>query len=65
MDSQQGGISMESDYAELAVVDDYTPIFYVGHHESKRQLPISDLTLRRAQDVGVSYSASLHSLLRY
>jgi type II protein arginine methyltransferase len=34
--------------------DDFMPIFYVGHHVSRRQLPISDSVLRRAQDVGVS-----------
>jgi hypothetical protein len=35
-------------------VDDYTPTFYVGHHESKRPLPVTDFVLRQAQDVGVS-----------
>lgn len=34
--------------------DDFMPIFYVGHHESKRPLPVTDSVLRRAQDVGVS-----------
>ncbi|KAK0110601.1 methyltransferase protein [Cadophora gregata f. sp. sojae] len=33
-------------------VDDYTPTFYVGHHESKRPLPVTDFVLRQAQDVG-------------
>jgi hypothetical protein len=37
-------------------VDDYTPTFYVGHHESKRPLPVTDFVLRQAQDVGVSAS---------
>ncbi|KAJ5053922.1 uncharacterized protein L3040_000212 [Drepanopeziza brunnea f. sp. 'multigermtubi'] len=32
--------------------DDYTPTFYVGHHESKRPLPVTDFVLRQAQDVG-------------
>ncbi|CZT02672.1 related to SHK1 KINASE-BINDING protein [Rhynchosporium graminicola] len=32
--------------------DDYTPRFYVGHHESKRPLPVTDFVLRQAQDVG-------------
>lgn len=35
-------------------VDDYVPIFYVGHHEAGRPLPISEPILRRAQDAGVS-----------
>jgi hypothetical protein len=35
-------------------VDDYTPTFYVGHHESRRPLPVTDFVLRQAQDVGVS-----------
>ncbi|KAE9380200.1 Skb1 methyltransferase [Stipitochalara longipes BDJ] len=33
-------------------VDDFTPTFYVGHHESKRPLPVTDFVLRQAQDVG-------------
>ncbi len=41
------------DPMEELPVDDYVPIFYVGHHESQRPLPISELTLRQAQDVGV------------
>ncbi|KAI9744940.1 MAG: methyltransferase protein [Claussenomyces sp. TS43310] len=32
--------------------DDFTPVFYVGHHESKRALPVSDFALRQALDVG-------------
>jgi len=36
-------------------VDDFTPTFYVGHHESKRPLPVTDFVLRQAQDVGVGY----------
>lgn len=35
-------------------VDDFMPTFYVGHHESRRPLPIVDSVLRQAQDVGVS-----------
>jgi protein arginine N-methyltransferase 5 len=34
-------------------VDDFVPTFYVGHHESKRPLPVTDLVLRQAQDIGV------------
>jgi protein arginine N-methyltransferase 5 len=39
-------------------VEDYVPIFYVGHHESQRPLPISGLMLRQAQNAGVTSSAS-------
>ncbi|KAM3082435.1 hypothetical protein ACMFMF_002099 [Clarireedia jacksonii] len=31
---------------------DVPPIFYIGHHESKRPLPITPSLLREAQDVG-------------
>jgi hypothetical protein len=34
-------------------VEDFMPTFYVGHHESKRQIPVTEFVLRRAQDVGV------------
>jgi protein arginine N-methyltransferase 5 len=34
-------------------VEDYMPTFYIGHHESKRPLPVTDFVLRQAQDVGV------------
>lgn len=43
----------QSPYVEAAPVDDFVPIFYIGHHETKRSLPISESLLRRAQDVGV------------
>lgn len=43
----------QSPYIEAAPVDDFMPIFYVGHHETKRSLPVSESLLRRAQDVGV------------
>jgi len=39
---------------EFSPPTDYTPNFYVGHHETKRPLPVTDLVLRLAQDVGVS-----------
>lgn len=45
---------MDAEYPESSMADDYTPTFYIGHHESKRALPISERTLRQAQDVGVS-----------
>lgn len=34
-------------------VDDYIPTFYVGQHESKRALPITEQVLRQAQDCNV------------
>lgn len=43
-----------ADAEPASPVDDYTPTFYVGHHESKRPLPVTDFVLRQAQDVGVS-----------
>ena len=36
-----------------SIADDYTPTFYVGHHDSKRPLPVTGFVLRQAQDVGV------------
>jgi len=41
-----------ADAEPASPVDDYTPTFYVGHHESKRPLPVTDFVLRQAQDVG-------------
>lgn len=43
-----------SEPSPLGDGDDYTPTFYVGHHESKRPLPVTEFVLRQAQDVGVS-----------
>lgn len=34
-------------------VDDYIPTFYVGQHESRRALPITEQVLRQAQDCNV------------
>jgi protein arginine N-methyltransferase 5 len=39
---------------EYPSADDFIPTFYVGHHESKRALPVTDFVLRQAQDIGVS-----------
>lgn len=39
---------------EFSSADDFIPTFYVGHHESKRALPVTDFALRQAQDIGVS-----------
>jgi protein arginine N-methyltransferase 5 len=44
---------------ELAPMDDFIPTFYVGHHETKRALPVTDSVLRQAQDIGV-YMFFLH-----
>jgi protein arginine N-methyltransferase 5 len=40
--------------ADSSPVEEFMPVFYVGHHESKRRLPVTDFVLRQAQDVGVS-----------
>lgn len=32
--------------------DDYAPIFYIGQHESKRALPISERVLEKARNIG-------------
>lgn len=34
-------------------VGDALPIFYIGHHESKRALEFSEELLQHAQDLGV------------
>ena len=39
-------------------VEDFVPTFYVGHHESKRPLPVTELVLRQAQDIGVGSPSS-------
>lgn len=51
MASSQPGPGMEPEPS--SPTEDYTPTFYVGHHESKRPLPVTDFVLRQAQDVGV------------
>lgn len=33
-------------------VDDFVPTFYVGHHETTRELPITELKLRQSQEAG-------------
>lgn len=43
---------LSSGVGESSPTDDFTPTFYVGHHESKRPLPVTDFVLRQAQDVG-------------
>ncbi|KAG9228141.1 PRMT5 arginine-N-methyltransferase-domain-containing protein [Amylocarpus encephaloides] len=35
-----------------SLAEDFTPTFYIGHHESNRSLPVTDFVLRQAQDVG-------------
>lgn len=39
-------------------LEEFTPTFYIGHHESKRPLPVTDFVLRQAQDAGVSVPSS-------
>lgn len=34
--------------------DDVMPVFYVGQHEARRSLPVTDQVLRQAQDCNVS-----------
>ena len=46
---------------EFLSPDDFIPTFYVGHHESKQSLPVTDFVLRQAQDIGVSLSPSLEN----
>jgi protein arginine N-methyltransferase 5 len=41
-------------------MDGTAPIFYVGHHETKRSLDVSPELVQHAQDLGVSdYSVVL------
>jgi protein arginine N-methyltransferase 5 len=35
------------------------PIFYIGHHETKRGLDVSPELIQHAQDLGVSIRAAL------
>ena len=50
--------TFQPDIESSSPVEDFTPTFYVGHHESKRPLPVTDFVLRQAQDVGVLYLLS-------
>ncbi|KAG0651580.1 Type II arginine N-methyltransferase [Hyphodiscus hymeniophilus] len=38
--------------AESSLTEDFVPTFYVGHHDSKRPLPVTESALRQAQDLG-------------
>jgi protein arginine N-methyltransferase 5 len=49
--------SLSPQMTSSSPMDEFTPIFYVGHHETKRPLPITDFVLRQAQDVGVCASS--------
>jgi protein arginine N-methyltransferase 5 len=51
--------SSGADHDPPSPIDDFAPTFYVGHHESKRPLPVTDFVLRQAQDVGVRTPLSL------
>jgi len=46
--------SSNVEYAAEAAMDEYMPTFYIGHHEYRRQLPVTDFALQLANDVGVS-----------
>lgn len=35
------------------LVDDFIPTFYVGHHETSRKLPVTELKLHQSQEAGV------------
>jgi protein arginine N-methyltransferase 5 len=50
-----------ADHDPASPIDDFTPTFYIGHHESKRPLPVTDFVLRQAQDVGVRNPLSLEN----
>ncbi|KAH8816337.1 PRMT5 arginine-N-methyltransferase-domain-containing protein [Xylogone sp. PMI_703] len=50
MTSTQQNPGIDEDMSTL--LDDYIPTFYVGHHESARTYPITEVVLRRAQDAG-------------
>ena len=39
--------------------DDYMPTFYVGQHESRRLLPVTEHVLRQAQDCNVNTGDSI------
>ncbi|KAH8601327.1 PRMT5 arginine-N-methyltransferase-domain-containing protein [Bisporella sp. PMI_857] len=41
-----------ADAESSSPADEYIPTFYIGHHESKRPLPVTDFALRLAQDFG-------------
>lgn len=56
MASVQQNSMLEADKSSLPL-EDFLPTFYVGHHESRRPLPVTDHVLRQAQDVGVSFAA--------
>ncbi|QSZ36112.1 hypothetical protein DSL72_007237 [Monilinia vaccinii-corymbosi] len=45
-------IEEPADADSHVVADEDLPSFYIGHHESKRPLPVTDFVLRQAQDVG-------------
>ena len=53
MASSQPPVPVETSSLEPSLMDDIGSAFYIGHHESKRALPISDFMLRQAQDTGV------------
>lgn len=51
-------IPQSAEIVEFSAPDEYTPNFYVGHHELGRPLPVTGNVLRLAQDVGVRFPFS-------
>lgn len=52
-----------AEVVQYSAPDEYTPNFYVGHHELNRPLPVTENVLRLAQDVGVRVLCSILLLL--
>jgi protein arginine N-methyltransferase 5 len=46
-----------ADVEAASPVEEFMPTFYVGNHESRRPLPVTEFVLRQAQDVGVRFVA--------
>lgn len=44
--------TMEDDSSSYG---DSMPVFYVGHHETKRSLPVSEELMQHAYDLGVCF----------
>ena len=51
---------MDSDTSDMG---DVMPLFYIGHHDSTRALPVTDQLVHHAHDCGVS--VAYDSLSRY
>lgn len=51
------GEHADADANSETAADENPPTFYIGHHESKRPLPVTDFVLQQAMDVGVCDSS--------